>query len=210
MMIGMSARTIGSSPSVSGMDHFPSGKWTPPVGERGEGSRAAEWREIGARAQRGIAISQNVPLTPRGTGPLVSGAQRPSTAVVASRTVNDGSSEPSESGEGAGCGVVSGAGPCGAVSAAPQHTVSARSSSIYAAALSTPKPARTPVDESDDALTVGGGWRDNRVRSRLGLRLLATAAPERAEHAAAVTAVQSKPACASGHFGTTRSGGRPR
>ena len=86
MMIGMSARTIGSSPSVSGMDHFPSGKWTPPVGERGEGSRAAEWREIGARAQRGIAISQNVPLTPRGTGPLVSGAERPSAAAVASRT----------------------------------------------------------------------------------------------------------------------------
>jgi len=52
-------------------------------------------------------------------------------------------------------------------------------------------------------LRVGGGWRDNRVRNRLGLRLLATTAPERAEHAAAVAAVRSKPACALGHFGTT-------
>ena len=39
-------------------------------------------------------------------------------------------------------------------------------------------------------LRVGGGWRDNRVRSRLGRRLLATAAPERAEQAAAVTAAR--------------------
>jgi len=52
-------------------------------------------------------------------------------------------------------------------------------------------------------LRVGGGWRDNRVRSRLGLRLLATTAPERAEQAAVVAAVRSKPACALGHFGTT-------
>ncbi len=50
---------------------------------------------------------------------------------------------------------------------------------------------------------VGGGWRDNRVRSRLGLRLLATAAPERAEHAPVVAAVRRKPACVSRHFGTT-------
>ena len=97
--------------------------WSPPAkraGVSGQGPQSGS--EIGARAQRGIGISRNVPLTARGKGPLVSGAERPTAAAVASRTACRPKGR--VRGEGAGCEVISGGGPHGAVSMAPQHTVS--------------------------------------------------------------------------------------
>jgi len=78
-----------------------------PSGSGVKRSRAVERSEIGARAQRGIAISRSAPLTARGGSPSSPSPQATFRSGRSKRTARRGTSEPRARGERADRGVTS-------------------------------------------------------------------------------------------------------